>query len=393
MSKASLTSDVLLFGAQGASSDAAATRLLDDIRKSGDAETKQLVDDFLQGCFEAFHSELDKLADREQCVLEASVWKKLDKAETLVTCPPGCQSNAVVECVNLYVHQMLDLLAYMCQASRDGEVVMAQAAGVCSGILPAVLAASFPSWPSAHFVDYAINAFRVAFWIGVRSSLARWKCMQGNAWDMNNAWALSIRGCGPDQLHDLVDDSNKANPTAPIRCWKSPLRHILVDIIHWKQTWDYLEATTLSTGSSTAPIRLVFVGPNTTALRLSWNSLQVKLDVEVTTSTSVFQSPPSQVDNIAIVGMSVNLPCGEGITQFWDTLKNGTSAVSERFLPVHILPRFDISRYNVPVEGVATTGKSRPSMQVKHGNFLRDPFAFDNVFFEISPREAKSMDP
>ncbi|KUI69012.1 Conidial yellow pigment biosynthesis polyketide synthase [Cytospora mali] len=482
MDKASLTSDVLLFGAQGASSDAAAARLLDEIRKSGDAETKQLVDDFLQGCFEAFHSELDKLADREKCVLEHSVWAKMDKAETLVTCPPGCQSNAVVECVTFYVHQMLDLLAYMCQASRDGEVAMAQAAGICSGIIPAVLVASFPSWPSTHFVDYAIDAFRVAFWIGVRSSLARWKRMQGNAWDMNNAWALSIRGCVPDQLQDLVDDYNKANLAdglVPIRIsaiftddlasltgapaslerfrtqlppfasarfpqvhgyyhggpdmehcvqevladvesgnisfptWSDlqiplhstraagllkpdgshslldvALRHILVDVIHWKQTWDYLEATTLSTSSTRTPIRLVFVGPNTTALRLSWNSLQVKPDVEVTTSASVFQSPPSQVDDIAIVGMSVNLPCGEGITQFWDTLKNGTSAVSE------IPPtRFDVSRYNVPVEGVGTTGKSRPSMQVKHGNFLKNPFAFDNVFFGISPREAKSMDP
>lgn len=32
-------------------------------------------------------------------------------------------------------------------------------------------------------------------------------------------------------------------------------------------------------------------------------------------------------------------------------------------------------------------------MKVKHGNFLQDPFAFDNSFFNISPREAKSMDP
>jgi len=32
-------------------------------------------------------------------------------------------------------------------------------------------------------------------------------------------------------------------------------------------------------------------------------------------------------------------------------------------------------------------------MTAKHGNFLENPFEFDNAFFNISPREAKSMDP
>ena len=32
-------------------------------------------------------------------------------------------------------------------------------------------------------------------------------------------------------------------------------------------------------------------------------------------------------------------------------------------------------------------------MRASHGNFLCDPFGFDNAFFNVSPREAKSMDP
>jgi len=32
-------------------------------------------------------------------------------------------------------------------------------------------------------------------------------------------------------------------------------------------------------------------------------------------------------------------------------------------------------------------------MAAKYGNFLDQPFEFDNSFFSISPREAKSMDP
>ncbi len=32
-------------------------------------------------------------------------------------------------------------------------------------------------------------------------------------------------------------------------------------------------------------------------------------------------------------------------------------------------------------------------MKIKHGNFIEDVWGFDNAFFNISPREAKSMDP
>lgn len=214
MEKTFLTSDILLFGAQGASPDVSGALLLDNIRDYGDDETKQLVNDFLQGCFEAFHSELGKLGDHEARALEQSVWTKLDTPETLVTCPPECQSNAVVECVTFYVHQTLDLIAYMSQATchDGGDATPSQAAGVCSGILPAVLAAStFPCGLSSHFVRQAVGVFRVAFWIGVRSSLACWTCVVpgGEDWEGNNdAWALSVRGCVPSQLQGWVDDYN-----------------------------------------------------------------------------------------------------------------------------------------------------------------------------------------
>lgn len=32
-------------------------------------------------------------------------------------------------------------------------------------------------------------------------------------------------------------------------------------------------------------------------------------------------------------------------------------------------------------------------MKTRHGNFIDDVWGFDNAFFNISPREAKSMDP
>lgn len=32
-------------------------------------------------------------------------------------------------------------------------------------------------------------------------------------------------------------------------------------------------------------------------------------------------------------------------------------------------------------------------MTTKYGNFIKNPWTFDNMLFNISPREAKSMDP
>ncbi|RYP83572.1 hypothetical protein DL769_001326 [Monosporascus sp. CRB-8-3] len=89
-------------------------------------------------------------------------------------------------------------------------------------------------------------------------------------------------------------------------------------------------------------------------------------------------------DSIAIVGLSANYPSGKGVAQFWETLEQGKSAVSE--IPKS---RFDLSNYYSPDDT-----KSKPrKFSVKYGNFLQDPYEFDPAYFNVSPREAKSMDP
>lgn len=52
--------------------------------------------------------------------------------------------------------------------------------------------------------------------------------------------------------------------------------------------------------------------------------------------------------------------------------------------------RFDVSNYYDPS---GNANKPVRSMGTKFGNFLKNPSAFDNSFFSISPREAKSLDP
>ncbi|KAL9583818.1 MAG: hypothetical protein Q9212_002491 [Teloschistes hypoglaucus] len=99
--------------------------------------------------------------------------------------------------------------------------------------------------------------------------------------------------------------------------------------------------------------------------------------------SSIFNTRSSNPNDIAIVGMGVNYPKGKDQAELWTTLSQGLSAVSD--IPQS---RFDISQFY----GTEKKRKHR-SMPTRHGAFLDDIWGFDNTFFNISPREAKSMDP
>lgn len=84
-------------------------------------------------------------------------------------------------------------------------------------------------------------------------------------------------------------------------------------------------------------------------------------------------------NEIAIIGMAARFPESDSIADLWQLLVEGRIAFSPDIPPL----RFD----PLKVDG----GSS--SITRYHGNFLRDPDAFDHRFFGISGREAKTMDP
>ncbi|KAG7451653.1 ketoacyl-synt-domain-containing protein, partial [Guyanagaster necrorhizus] len=97
--------------------------------------------------------------------------------------------------------------------------------------------------------------------------------------------------------------------------------------------------------------------------------------------TAILQSPSSAQEPIAICGMSVNMPGAPSVAKLWEVLEQGINTISE--VPEH---RFKVSDYNDPKKKGRTMGAHT-------GNFIDEPDAFDNKFFNISPREARSMDP
>lgn len=101
---------------------------------------------------------------------------------------------------------------------------------------------------------------------------------------------------------------------------------------------------------------------------------------------------------IAIIGMAVKFPGAPYADGLWRVLEQGLNTVSEvrrrlaqsgvltSFLCFLQIPasRFDVSAYS---QGAAR------SLKTTLGNFIDDPDVFDNAFFRVSPREARSMDP
>ncbi|TFK37752.1 hypothetical protein BDQ12DRAFT_735983 [Crucibulum laeve] len=135
-------------------------------------------------------------------------------------------------------------------------------------------------------------------------------------------------------------------------------------------------------------IRLVNVGPGVgivKSMERSFSAATVSsLDLTASSSIPTSLPPPKYTQEpIAIVGMAVNMPGAPSTDDLWKVLETGLNTISE--IPED---RFNISDYNDPKNPI----KGR-SMKAHTGNFIDQPGAFDNKFFKISPREAKSLDP
>lgn len=92
--------------------------------------------------------------------------------------------------------------------------------------------------------------------------------------------------------------------------------------------------------------------------------------------------PPPGAGDIAIVGIGLRFPGAEALDELWPHLVAGRSLISE--VPAE---RWSKERYfGDPAPGVDRTNSI-------WGGFIDEADRFDAAFFNISPREARSMDP
>jgi hypothetical protein len=154
------------------------------------------------------------------------------------------------------------------------------------------------------------------------------------------------------------------------------LEMILVKPVDWTKV---LQSLGMESRRRTA----VVYGPHPHLLMpssmLSPNSTLQRRDVSHENATVQLISNYSTNDqDIAIIGVGLDFPNGSTLDEFWDSLKDGMNCV--RPVPEDRFPKQ--SHY----------GKDTHTTP-HHGNYIRNPWAFDNTLFDISPREAKSMDP
>ena len=95
-----------------------------------------------------------------------------------------------------------------------------------------------------------------------------------------------------------------------------------------------------------------------------------------------FVAPVRKSDNdVAIIAISGRYPLARDVDEFWENLQAGRDCVTE--VPAE---RWDHSLYFDPRRRAGKTYS-------KWGGFIDDVDAFDPLFFNISPREARFMDP
>ncbi|KAJ7613999.1 polyketide beta-ketoacyl-synthase [Roridomyces roridus] len=158
------------------------------------------------------------------------------------------------------------------------------------------------------------------------------------------------------------------------------LVELVVDMILTRPlNWDVLVSKFLEAHRDSS-IRLINFGPGTGLPRTVERAFPAGRVVSVDETRGEGHGGGKQTP-IAIVGTAVNAPGASNATQLWQLLQDGRNTISE--IPGH---RFKVSDYN---------GGKYPGRQMKThtGNFLDNVDEFDNAFFKISPREAKSMDP
>ncbi|KAI1632524.1 putative polyketide synthase [Biscogniauxia mediterranea] len=163
------------------------------------------------------------------------------------------------------------------------------------------------------------------------------------------------------------------------------LVNVLLEMIFFEPVdWTSVQSNILDeirSRDESEPFKILNFGPG---YGLSRSAGLIPKAVEILDVSGAVQSPipiggPSNIslDDIAIVGMAVELPDAQDADELWKNLCDGMNSCSEDFY----------------LKKDANGNRAKRSMNTRYGNFLRNPFLFDNELFDISPREALSIDP
>ncbi|KAG6810939.1 Type I Iterative PKS [Tricholoma furcatifolium] len=437
----------------------------------------------LSACHLAFHQELSSLSTDDLTALDIDVMDFPLPKDLLVSPMVNYERNIVISGSTIFLLQTLRYLAFV-EATRTmtnsltpfSDILKRNLEsrtgilGVSSGLLPACVVATSCSILS--YITKAVEAYRLALWIGIRCHLFRINALKDASLDLDTdlPWSLLFKGLGRVDVEESIAAFSKEAETSKlcitaivdntcitvsgrpdILCDFSTFVTVTNDGVVHKATSNSLYYSTLNTPATrdkvlsdvasrkikfpefsdvVVPIRSTSDGDLITNERsgslleaivdmmlvrpVDWNAVvqgalkvfpqneqlhllnvgpgldlarsierafpRDRTSIVDLASPSLLQTQPKQ-EPIAIIGMAVNMPGAPNVTKLWEILEQGLNTISE--IPEH---RFRVTDYTENA-----TGTRR--MKAHTGNFIDGADEFDNVFFKISPREAKSMDP
>ncbi|KAK2462565.1 hypothetical protein APHAL10511_005408 [Amanita phalloides] len=163
-----------------------------------------------------------------------------------------------------------------------------------------------------------------------------------------------------------------------------PLIEIVLDLLLTQPVnWHLVIGKTVHASPEGICTQVLNVGPGVGLSRTLQRSFACSRTMlyDLTTYNASSVKVPKQ-EPIAIIGFAVHMPGARNTSQLWDIIEQGLNTITE--IPEH---RFKVSDYNT------SNNVNKRSMKSHMGNFVDGIDEFDNQFFRISPREAKSMDP
>lgn len=192
----------------------------------------------------------------------------------------------------------------------------------------------------------------------------------------------------------LLYSTSSGRPYAA-RSFAEVIEHVLNELLTQAICWDSVIAgLSHRIGSPAVSTLSLFCLGNSlplhelkTALTDKLPSLEVSTDILTTwiykpTNNDPAPRSPGQ-SKLAIVGMSCRLPGGATSTEkFWRLLEDGLDV--SRQIPAD---RFDVETHYDP------TGSDLNKTMTQYGCFIDEPGMFDASFFNMSPREAQTIDP
>lgn len=198
--------DILVFTGQGSSQHLNEPGSTDDLRNQlGEVEGLAFTR-FLLDCQNAFCKEVDNVSPEDKSMVDGDagdISMLVDNPDNLLKPPKELQSNPIFEALSLYTRQILELMAYQTQ---NPNVHVVETSGICTGVIPAILAASYTSYSSQVFTKAAVEGFRLAFWTGLRASIF---CKQSSGKSLDSKpCVLSLFGAREQVVSDKLASYN-----------------------------------------------------------------------------------------------------------------------------------------------------------------------------------------